>query len=133
MEKTVVMHSDCICAGGNNTTSVTHSITASSDGYFSEGSLGRVSENIPTEKEIDKLIENSYMEESIVKKLTAGMSEEQRRQFNVCRTYNSGGKQVLQVVKGMLFIKPKWAAIVSALIMALDGLCPPNAKPKKKE
>ncbi len=42
--------------------------------------------------------------------------------FNICGAYQKA-KPALKLVKGILFFKPKWAAVIGLLITTLDEIC----------
>lgn len=42
--------------------------------------------------------------------------------FNICSLYTKV-KPVLKLAKGLLFFKPKWAALITLLITTLDEIC----------
>ena len=56
-------------------------------------------------------------------KASASFDEQQLKLFNICTAYQKV-RPIIKFVRGLLFWKPKWQAVVDEFVAAADGICP---------
>jgi hypothetical protein len=67
---------------------------------------------------VDQIVEDNHDAVTLV----VGDSPAVPGSFGFCIVYVSG-RPVLQWVRAMLFFKPKWRAVLTAMIAGLDAMC----------
>lgn len=70
--------------------------------------------------EVDEQIESHEAAEVVD---TASFSEQQLKLFNICSAYQKV-RPVIKFVRGLLFWKPKWQAVIDQFLAVTDGICP---------
>lgn len=54
---------------------------------------------------------------------TSAFNAQELKLFNICAAYQKV-RPVIKFVRGMLFWKPKWQAVIDTFLTVTDGICP---------